>query len=86
MSTVLAHVQSFLRVQEHKAPSPRIPRDDVRNDSVSKPRDEIVISLEAKKRQLLDQVVGRIIEEISAQAVPAVQDSDSISQEVEASL
>jgi hypothetical protein len=58
----------------------------VRNDSVAKSRDEVAISLEAKKHQLLEQVVGRVIEEISAQAVPTVQDSDSISQEVEASL
>lgn len=86
MSTVIAHVQSFLRVHERKAPSPQVPRADVRNDSVAKSRDDVAISLEAKKRQLLEQVVGRVIEEISAQAVPAVQDSDPISQEVEASL
>ena len=86
MSTVLAQVQSILRVHEPKAPSPRVPRDNVRNDSIAKSGDEVVISLEAKKRQLLEQVVGRVIEEISAQAVPAAQDSDSISQEVDVSL
>ncbi|MFQ5691461.1 MAG: hypothetical protein ACE5IM_00255 [Nitrospinota bacterium] len=50
--------------------SSREPRGDVPKPSSSAHRDEVKISLEAKKRQLLDQIVGQVVQDITARTAP----------------
>ncbi|MBI2881411.1 MAG: hypothetical protein HYY21_07465 [Candidatus Tectomicrobia bacterium] len=69
MSIVALQVQAILRNFDRKLSSPRDAREDERKPSASAPRDEVTISLEAKRRHLMDQIAGRVVREIAAQAI-----------------
>lgn len=68
MSIVADQIHSILRASERRSSSSRSPKEGVSRPSAAAPGDGVTISLEAKKRQLVDQIVGQVVREISAQA------------------
>lgn len=69
MSIATLQIQSLLRTTDQKIKSDREPKQDVRNLSFEAPADEVTISLEAKRRHIIDQIVGRVVREITDKAV-----------------
>lgn len=69
MSVAALQIQSILRMTDRGIKSDREPKQDVRNPSSSAPADEVAISLEAKRLHIIDQIVGRVVREITDQAV-----------------
>ena len=70
MRVATLQLQSLLRTTDRRINPSREPKKAVRNPSSPAPATEVAISLEAKKRHIIDQIVDLVVREITHEAVP----------------